>query len=146
MATTYITDADLFKEIASRLGSTPSQLSKQSSGWSTIVASANQDAYQKIISTMLGRNYTQAQIDAWDRRVEFNRRIAICYAFEDNAVLRDYNDQSITRICRAIKEIDDPNLKLTVAGEVVEPPTSVSGADWGEFYTGGDNFQLDNFP
>lgn len=146
MATTYITDADLFREIASRLGSTPSQLSQQSSGWSTIVASANQDAYQKIISTMLGRNYTQAQIDAWDRRVEFNRRIAICYAFEDNAVLRDYNDQSITRICRAIKEIDDPNLKLTVAGEVVEPPTSVSGADWGEFYTGGDRIQFDEIP
>ena len=76
---TYITDADLtdYLEAVHQLatGGTLEAFA------TAIIAAANESAYRAVQSALIKRGFSQAQIDVWDRRVEFNRDIAVYQYF-----------------------------------------------------------------
>ncbi len=141
MATTYISDAVLVKALADRFGSTPDRLVAESY-WQPIIADANQSAYQLIRSTLLGRGYTGDAIDAWDRRAEFNRRIGLCHALTEYALLKDgVNTVALDRVCLCEKELD--TVVLDAGGEVQAPTGGGATVSRGEMRSCTDVFSMD---
>lgn len=118
MATTYIADDVLLNQIARRLGTTPQQLVSESVHWVDIAAQANQDAYHEVRSRLVNRGYAGATIDQWDRAAEFNRRVALCFALREGAVLKGYDLEAVDHVCGCLADLD--TVALLIGGAAAD--------------------------
>ena len=59
----------------------------------TTLTNAVQYAYNEIIDRMTKRGFSQAQIDQWDRRVEFNTQIGLWWCFACGGVPANGDDR-----------------------------------------------------
>jgi hypothetical protein len=140
---TYITNADLLVAVANRLGVRAADLIATNPQWEEIVATANAEAYQEIRSVLVGRGYTVEQVDAWDRRAEFNRKVAVCHALVEGALLRQMDGEALDRVCKCREELAD--VVLLVDGEAPELELDKSNITAGDLANPGDVFTADAF-
>lgn len=49
--------------------------------WDDVIPRHHLAAYQEIVGALVKRGYTKAQVDDWDRGAEFERSIALYFAF-----------------------------------------------------------------
>lgn len=139
---TYITDADLKTALAARLKrSSTTNMTTDSPHWDVLITQANQQAYDTILTELLGRGYTQANIDGWDRRVEFNRRLAICTLFREGTAVDAVAQDAIDRICKCEEELKE--IQIMVDGVIVTPASGSGNIRHGELDSVNDRFQRD---
>lgn len=92
-------------------------LLKDSSGtlvswWASIVADAVESAYADILTALVNRGYTQAQVDAWDALLAWSRRLAIYYALSMGAGLHSYDDKFIEKLKPDLKFLDTAQISI----------------------------------
>lgn len=93
----YITDAELKDRLAAFLKTSPANLKGY---WDTIIPGANQAAHDDITGALILRGYTQAQIDTWDRRVEFAKMIGLYWCLVNGTGAHDYAFETIKLLDR----------------------------------------------
>ncbi len=102
----YITDATLKEAVAKRQGTTVAELYTTSPHLEVIVADANEQAYQTILTVLLGQGYEKSTIDSWDRREEFNRRLGVCFVYRESALLDEGKLQGLVdHLCKCEEEL-----------------------------------------
>lgn len=134
----WITDTVLGEAVAFRLGTTRTALLADSTYWTTIITDANTEAYNAIRTKLLDRGYSVANIDAWDRRVEFNTKLGVCIALENGAASKNYPLEAVDRICKCREELE--NVAIVVDDVVVDPESGNSRVGYGDVDTGADVF------
>lgn len=82
------------------------------SGWASIVADAVESAYADILTALVNRGYTQAQVDAWDALLAWSRRLAIYYALSMGAGLHSYDDKFIEKLKPDLKFLDTAQISI----------------------------------
>lgn len=134
----WITDVELKTAMEGALGSSTGEL--PSSFPVKIIPWANRMAYQTIRAILIGRGYTDDQLDDWDAREEWNERFGVCLAVKRAAFRGEgYDTQAAIDDCKEARE-ELAALAILVDGEVVFP---VSGrVSYGEFDTSSDRFLL----
>lgn len=141
--TTYITDADLKASLASAVHVDSSSLSPF---WDDLVSKSNQAAYQDVVTGLMGRGFTFAQVNAWDRRVEFNEDIGIYWCLLRGGLTADYGEgwKNLDRR----KELT--SVFLTINGIMQNPGNQPGQPEFdftpigsGQQQTGNDLFGLD---
>jgi len=116
----YITDATLKEAVAKRQGTTVAELYTTSPHLEVIVADANEQAYQTILTVLLGQGYEKSTIDSWDRREEFNRRLGVCFVYRESALLDEGKLQGLVdHLCKCEEEL--AAIQITVNGELISP-------------------------
>jgi hypothetical protein len=113
----YITDAALKQSLADQLSKASVSLLGVADG---TIAECNLRAYQDIISRLAARSFTQSQIDAWDRRAEFNKDLALFWLFTVGSVPHPFAQESIKNFDRR-KELEVETFRLLVGGVPVLP-------------------------
>lgn len=136
---TYITDDELLNAVAARVGYTADKITAESH-LPAIVSDANISAYQTIRSKLMGRGYTAAVIDTWERAAEFNRRIGICHTLTEWALTKEFDSNALDRLCKCEAELDTVMIVVPVDStpEISEPNIS-----YGDIGTSSDVFSLD---
>lgn len=129
MATTYITDADLQVVVASRLNSTWDKIVSNAPNFVDIVHDANQDAYYEIRTKLINRGFTAAIIDTWDRRIEFNRKVALCFALREGGVIREVATDMIDRVCECLEQLDEIPIMVS---DIEQFPTTSGRISYGD--------------
>jgi hypothetical protein len=94
--------------------------------WTPIMTAANQAAANFIRKRLALRGYTPAQMDSWDERYDYNRRLALCQIFRE-ATLPEGSAVNVDSYCTAMKELLDEDLAVAVDGVIVEPGGGGSG-------------------
>lgn len=138
----WITDNALADAVAARLQTTRANQESVSPHWTTIIGQANTEAYQTIRTVLLDRGYSVANIDAWDRRVEWNTKLGVCIALENGAAGRDYPMEAIDRICKCREDL--LTVAVVVDDVVVDPEGGSSRVGTGDMDTSGDTFVFDD--
>lgn len=138
----WLTDALLGDAVAARLQTTRANQESASPHWTTIISEANNEAYYHIRSVLLDRGYSIANIDAWDRRVEFNKKLGVCIAFENGAAGRDYPLEAVDRICKCREDL--LTVAIVVSDEVVDPESGSARVSTGDMNTANDVFVYDD--
>lgn len=141
MPTTYITNAELVAKVAARTGQTPDHLIANGSQWNGIIEDANTDAYNHIRSVLVGRGFSTSVIDTWDRRAEFNRKVALCFAMREGAAFKLYDVDAIDQVCKCLEELEE--LPILVSGVEQEPTAGASSVNYGDCERDDDIFTLD---
>lgn len=137
----WLSDNDLGDTVAARLGTTRTSLAADSAYWTTIISEANTEAYNYIRTKLLDRGYSVANIDAWDRRVEFNKKLGVCIAFENGAASKNYPLEAVDRICKCREELE--TVAIVVDDEVVSPESGGARVSYGDVDDGSDTFTSD---
>ncbi len=109
MPATYVSDAVLLQDVADSLTST-GETSDLPPKWTRIVADANQMAVGDLTMLLIGKGYTQADIDAWDDRAACNRKLGVWYALTMGNPLGNYPDKFLENL--------DPRKMLAEAGAI----------------------------
>lgn len=133
----WLTDTELKAAVAGALGQAgPADLA---SHWDKIVPWANRQAYQTIRAVLIGRGFTDDQVDDWDAREEWNERLGVCLAIKRAAMRGEaVNLQAATDDCKEARE------ELLAVPVVVDGELLSSGrVSRGDETTTGDRFQLD---
>lgn len=128
MAGPWITNDQLKQSVADILKKDVATLAAY---WTSFIASANQDAANDITSILMGKGFTQAQINAWDNRVTYNNDIALYLALVKGGALADYDQTTIDKLDRR-KMLTEAGA-IMINGEIVSP----GGADTGAGAAGG---------
>lgn len=140
---TFITDDELLEAVAIRLSTDSNNLLTTNPSWRRIVRDANESAYNSILSQILSRSpMTMDLLNTWPRRQEFNRRIGLCRALTEAALMKMVDMEAVREICKCEKELatvpividgvqiqttdDDPNV---VYGEMEYDTTTVDRND-----------------
>lgn len=112
--------------------------------WDTIITRSRNAAYGCIVNAFLKRGYTKAQIDQWDRGIEFETDIAIWWALERGAAQNpDAQNQAhlaekkLDRRC----ELDD--IAFTIGWVLVKPEGTYGQVTTGPRHTTEDLFVMD---
>lgn len=125
----YITDAALLASVAARLGSTSATITADSPHEVVIVGECNTEAYNEVRARLIARGYTAAQVDAWDRAAEFNRRVGVCFALRALAIFRETDLKALEMICTCLDDLD--TVTLTEDDEPIEPASDSGGISSG---------------
>lgn len=134
----YLTDAALESKAHDRLGLAASE--DLPDRYASVVTDANTAAYQDIRRALLRRGFTQAQIDAWDDRVEFNRDIGLYWIFAGQPN-QSADDTWIEKLNRR-EELE--TVAVMIDGEVVEPgATGSRPIGWGLLDDSNDAVTMD---
>lgn len=126
--TDWITDADLKKALASVLKA--GSVAYVPSNWEEPLTAAAEEAYHYIRGVLAQRNYTVAQMDQWDARRTYLRKITLCVLFETQGLPEDYNSFSLDRVCAAKEEL--LTAAITIGGEVIDPVGESAGIGYGD--------------
>ncbi len=134
----YITDAVLKKAVASALGQ--AGIADMASHWDAIVSWANRQAYRDLRAILIGRGFTDDQVEDWEANEEWNERLGVCLAIKRAAMRGEaVNVQAAIDDCKEAKEelktlplVDDDG-ELIGSGRVSR----------GDEDTSSDRFQLD---
>lgn len=139
MPTTYITDVSLSAEAHDRLGLAAGE--ELPGRYARVVSSANQDAYRAIQSALIGRGFTQEQIDGWDRRVEYNRVLGLYRIFAEQPN-QSADDAWVEKLNR-FSELE--TVPILIGGELQEPEgtTSAQRISFGALDTSDDRITMD---
>ena len=126
----FLSDADLKTALAARLKlSGTSNMTTDSPHWDVLIAQCNQQAYDEIFTVLLERGYTTANINGWDRRVEFNRKIAVCMLLDEGGIT-DLAAEIIERACKCREELK--TISIMVSGAIVDPSTGLGSVGHGD--------------
>jgi len=114
--------------------------------WDQIVTRSNISAYNDIVSRFARRGYSKAQIDRWDRGLEYQLDIGVWYCLQKLATMQpEYHTQSLQWFDRRMEisgnEIQGLTLEpLIVNGEIVTPDKKYGQVSTGEFDATSDLF------
>jgi len=140
-AVPYTTDTDIRDSVAGALGlGTGSSLPTH---WTArLITTANNRGYYALRSVMLGRGYSAAQLDAWERAEDWNDRLGVLYAFlearKSGAQIGGNLDQELKDALAELK-----GDAVVIAGEVVAPAGVAPGViGFGDDATAEDRFIL----
>ena len=140
MSTGFVLDAHVKQSVAGALHKPAGDLD---SFWSDIIADANAAAYDQIVGHFVLLGYTQAQIDAWDSGITFQKFLARYQALIDGAGDR-------TEVGEWRKELDywrgllENVTSIDTSGAVVDPTQDAAGSvGHGSLSTTNDLFSLD---
>ena len=86
-----------------------------------IIDRCTQAAYNEIVSVLVGRGYSIAQINTWNQREDYQRDIALCWGLKKIGFQRGDEQDFVDDFCRA-DELADVNLVDDDGGEI-EPGT-----------------------
>ena len=136
---TYITDEVLLAAVAARVGYTADKITSESH-LPAIVSDANISAYQTIRSKLMGRGYTSAVIDTWERAAEFNRRIGICHTLSEWSLTKEFDTAALERICKCEDELDTVII-IVPTNDV--PDTASPNIGYGDIGQTTDSFSTD---
>ena len=92
----FITDAVLKAKLNARLKRQDPVVLE--SWWTALVTDANVSAYAEIVTHLLARGYSKAQIDTWDRGAEFQGYIGLYFLYRDGAGLEGYDDKWVEKL------------------------------------------------
>lgn len=133
---TYITDTKLRQSLADQLGKADASTLSFADG---TIAECNIRAYQDIISRLGARSFTQSQIDAWDRREEFNRDLALYWLFAVGSIPHNFAQESIRNFDRR-KELEVETFRLLIGGIPALPANGTQESAGGSIGYGMINF------
>lgn len=138
----WITDAELKTELAGALGlaassSLPTHFS------SILVTTANSRAYTKVRGVLMGRGFTAAQLDAWEARTDWNKRLGVLAAFIHAAKRGEKYETSnlLQEWKEALEELMTET--IVIADEPVYPTGDNGRVSTGDYDTSSDRFTLD---
>jgi len=120
---TYVTDDEVLKAVARRIGVSADRMTADAPWWPEIVSEANEDAYEHVREAMVGQGYTVGQVDQWDYRSRWNRQVAVCYALRAAAVAKGYDETAIDKACKVLDDLED--VTLVINGAHVYPTAAV---------------------
>lgn len=125
----YITDAALSAACAT--SAQAASAADLPAHWANAVASGNADAYDCLRAALGNRGFTDSQIDAWDARVTWSRRLGInrtrWYATDDLETQRLLDEQ--------LKEFLEQlaTVAVVIDGEVVFPDAANGRIGYGAY-------------
>lgn len=111
--------------------------------WDTIIADGIAFADGEIFSRLIARGYTSAQVNAWDHRKSYAKKLFLWSALVEGGGLAGFDDKFIERL--DVRESLD-TLTLAIGGEYVIPAQGGEGAgtaSFGDRDTSTDLFVLD---
>lgn len=117
-----MTETDLLDQVASIL-QRPDRGSLEPF-WAVRAAPAIAAATAEITGALLARGYTTSQIDAWDRRDEYQRSISLFFSLLDGIALAGRSSDEVKLYDRR-KEL--LTCAVTVGGQLVTPGLAASG-------------------
>lgn len=138
-AMAFITAAALEDAVLVRLGKAATETPRSS--LTAIVTDCVDEAYQEILTALASRGYTAAQIAAWDRGAEYNRKIGVCLFLTYDGVNHEVDEQRLDRVCKCREEL--LTIPIMVDGEIVEPESSSAAIGHGVVDTATDTFIFD---
>jgi hypothetical protein len=120
----YITNTELLTAVADRVKVTnPDELP---AWWaSTVVPQAVTAGYQDILGALLNRGFSKAQVDAWDRRVEFNFSQSLYWALVNGGAAADVAQPDALKALDRREELK--TVLVFVSGVWVQPPAGNPG-------------------
>jgi hypothetical protein len=132
----FLQDSDLNDSLADELQKVRGSLV---GFWLGVITEANQWAYNEILSRLVARGFTLAQVTAWDRGAEFQRDMGVWKCIADNAVMQpdSYNVKAKDTLDRR-KELSgapQDNIQaciLTINGVFQAPQTTVGNPNNGK--------------
>ena len=131
----FRTDAQIKIQLAATLHT---DLALLPDWWDTIIITANDSAYQEIVSRLLIRGYSKAQIDTWDRGNEFEVYIALYRALIQGANAQAYDDRWPEKLKYWVDQLAE--IAIAVNGVIVAPAGAFSPFGHGKLLTGDDIF------
>lgn len=129
----FITDTQLKTLVAAALKKPTADLDAVDY-WPVIITECNAAAYNEIVSRLAARGFTTAQIAAWDRGAEFEKRIGLYWALVEGGCLDAFDDKFIERLKTYLDWLD--TVAVTNSGELVASKDCNTGA----VNTSGDYF------
>ena len=83
-------------------------------------------AYNEIVSVLVGRGFSIAQINTWNQRKDYQRDIALCWALKKIGFQRGDEQDFINDFCRAdelaeVNLVDEDGGEIEPAGEPEQP-------------------------
>lgn len=109
--------------------------------WDTVIDDCNQSAHDFIVGKLANRGFTLAQMDQWDRRVEFNRQIAMYMSLVNGTTAEAYDDKWPEKLKYWMDWLDD--VPITIDG-VLQNPAGFGPVGHGALVTTSDEFVKDN--
>ena len=86
----FLTDAHIRASVVAALKVSAGDLPDY---WDQLINESHTAAYQEIVGALIGRGFTQAQIDAWSRGAEFEKDLALFWALTKGGGLHNYDDR-----------------------------------------------------
>ncbi len=113
----FTKDDQIMKRLAGLLKQTVDGMEEY---WGTIVTDSRTAAYNEILSRLLARGFTPAQIASWDRGPEFEKDIALywCLVKGEAAPTERPDDTLLEKLDRR-DDLDD--VLVTVGGILIDP-------------------------
>jgi hypothetical protein len=136
----FITAAVLEDAVLVRLGQAAT--ATPATSVTAVITDAVDEAYQEIVTVLTERGYTAAQIAAWDRGAEFNRKIGVCLSLTNIGVNHEVDEQRLDRICKCREEL--LTVSVLVSGVLVEPSSDAADFGHGTMSTTTDTFVFDD--
>ncbi len=134
----WIADGEMRQVIADALKKSVDDLPDY---WHRIAVESNRAAADDITQILVGRGYTQGQIDGWDYRQVFNRDLGLFWALTKGGGLADYSDLHIKKLDRR-EELKA--LTVLIDGNPVTPGAiNTFGAAGGMISEDGFRFSMD---
>jgi hypothetical protein len=118
-----MTKPELIRACQSVLGLAPTE--PPPAHWDEPIEAALRSSKQTVISALVARGFTLAQVEAWDRQREFHRDLAICHAFRDEGIARDYSATHLDKKCEKVAELAE--VTVTEDGVPVVPDEETTG-------------------
>lgn len=132
----YVTDDELKDQVAAVLAKA-GRVDLVGS-YDTLISTGNLAAYRIICDTLLTRGFTQAQIDAWDSRVIFNRMLGIYWTLISGPGLLDAKD-----ILEPYNWEERLKTVQVSASGIVTTPAGAADVEGGDLDTTDDIFVLE---
>lgn len=133
----FITEADLAAALKSALQLAPDTVLEP--WWGPLVTAAWAEAYSTIVSSLMGRGFSKAQIDQWDQGATYQRLIGLWRCLNQAAV-----NQPEMYSLTALQAVDvRANLvkeNVTVGGLWVYPDSEVAQVSVGPYDAAEDLF------
>lgn len=126
----YISDEVLMASVAARMSSIVADAEEMGPHLAVLVTEANESAYHKIREIMTAKGYTAAQVDAWDARVSWSKRIGACHLFRAlsaNKPVQSYIDPN-AGVCKAEKDLMEQDVPLLIDGVPADYSTGLPAA------------------
>lgn len=116
-----LTDANIKTAVAAQLKTAPEDLP---SYWDEIVAAAHTSGWQDVLEGLLRRGFTQAQVLAWDRCAEYERKMSTYHALVNGGALESF-DLTGVRLLDVRKDLE--RVQVYAGGVYVTPANGTAG-------------------